>query len=242
MKMTPIQRDTLRKQAKQDALLEAPRRNPTIRHKLAADQRRLEAIQSHQARVEVKRPFFQEDSEDSYMPYIHGVLDADTGEQDDVLMWCMIWSYDTEEYELSQRIAEYALDNGLRMPSKFSRGLAPWLAESYAKVVLESGDEEPATQYALELAEVLQDYDMHDEVRSKLYKAAAIICEQTNPADALEFYKSALKFNPKAAVKQKIKLLEKEFQNPQEHDAATAHAKPTANAEAVATVDNGGDA
>ena len=204
MALTPIQRDTLRKQAQATVtpVVQAGSDNLSraLRYKLSADRSRLKKIMSMQAKAELKRELLPE-----YAPYVDGLLAAQS--IDSLITQVMIWAFDTADYERFDHLARYALTHKVPMPDGFERSTAAWLAESVAKVMLV--EDKPTTLQPLLfwLEEWTRAYDMHDEVRAKLHRACAETLETTEPQKALEHYERALRFDTHTRVKKKIKAL-----------------------------------
>lgn len=218
--MTPIQRDTLRKQATREQVqTSTPAAQPldrSMRYKLGADRARLKKIASMQRKAEVKAELLPE-----YLPYLEGVMAGGGG--DEILTQVMIWAFDAQQFECFAKLARYALDNGVAMPTEFARPLGSWLAESTAKAVLKWFDGQTHQtavdniQVLLELAQWLaietQQMDMHDEIRAKLQRACGEIVNDA--PTALEHFETALRLDPHIRVKKRIAALREQCAEPE---------------------------
>ncbi|WP_175772702.1 phage terminase small subunit [Paraburkholderia phenazinium] len=174
--------------------------------KLAADRRRLKAIQSVQQKIAVKAELLPE-----YTEYVDGVLTTGRGAQDDVLVTVMVWRIDAGDFAGALAIAGYALTYGLTLPDQYERSLATVVAEQFADAALAAfaaGDGFAADQLE-RVADLTATADMHDQVRAKLCKALGYALQDTAPAIALAHLRRALVLNERVGVKKDIDRLEK---------------------------------
>lgn len=169
----------------------------------------LKAIKSRKAKIETKRRFLPE-----YAAYIAGVLAADAGGDNLVLVTLMVWHIDVGDYETALRIAEYAIRHRLELPSTFNRDLATTLVEEIAEaalLILAAATPLPSdTAEALDRAlDLTEGADMPDQVRAKAYKALGLMRRDTAPADALRLLRMALDHDSSCGVKTEIGRLER---------------------------------
>ncbi|MBI2382330.1 MAG: terminase endonuclease subunit [Gammaproteobacteria bacterium] len=178
--------------------------------KLAADKRRLKDVQSMERKAEVKREILPE-----YAPYIEGVLSADSGVQDAVLMTVMVWGIDAGAYDDALVLARYAIKHRLKLPDQYQRTTATLIAEEFAdaaKRARDGGDAlDAAGLFAVE--ELTRDQDMPDEVRAKLHKEIGLALGEAQKPLALNHLKRAMQLNDKSGVKKDIEKLERELKN-----------------------------
>ena len=179
--------------------------------KLYADRRTLKDIQSQELKTERKRQMLPD-----YMPYIDGALQG-SGTQDDVLMTIMVWFIDVGDYANALRIARYALAHQLAMPDRFARNTATVLAEEIADAQLNAvtTGQRPDGELLVKVAAMVDDQDMPDQVRAKLYKAMGLFFEPLDPDSALEVFTRAFELNPKIGVKQNITQLTRRLKKEQ---------------------------
>ena len=162
----------------------------------------LKAIQSKVEKANVKRELLPE-----YDAYVEGVLSAQSGQQDDILVTIMLWRLDIGDIAGAMAIASYALDHGMTMPEGFKSNIATMVLDVIT-------DNEPTAEQLgdlLEAIELTKSHDMPDEVRAKAHKAAGLLLEDKEPAQALDHLKTALQFNSKCGVKTRIDKLEKQI-------------------------------
>ncbi|WP_321939828.1 phage terminase small subunit [Paraburkholderia sp. J8-2] len=223
---TPARRHQARVRAEQAAASAAPGRSlagashyELMLAKLAADRRRLKALQSVARKVEVKREVLPE-----YADYVSGALKGGRGAQDDVLTTVMIWRVDAGDYAGALDIARYALQYGLTLPAHYERAAPAAIAEEFADaalIAIADGGTFDVDQLN-EVRELTEAVDMHDQIRSKLYKALGLAAMKLigddqldemhdwgRAAQALQNLQTALQLNARAGVKQNIARLEK---------------------------------
>ncbi len=184
-------------------------------YRLRIDQRRLSQFQSHITRAEMKREMLP-----AYDGWIDGALIANTGQSDEIVTTCMVWSVDAGLYRDALRLAEYVIGHNLPMADKYQRTAACFVVDQMSEAALLSFKITlPAVTPAIEidillrLQELTADKDMPDEARAKLLKAIGYTLRQsTNQADqasALIWLQRALAANTDVGVKKDIEVLER---------------------------------
>lgn len=183
-------------------------------HRLRIDQRRLSQFQSHTTRAEMKREMLP-----AYDGWLDGVLTANSGQSDEVVTTCMVWSVDAGLYRDALRLAEYVIGHNLPMADKYQRTAACFVVDQLSEAALLNfkiaSTNNPAIEIdiLLRLQELTADKDMPDEARAKLLKAIGYTLRQsTNLADqasALIWLQRALAAHKDAGVKKDIEVLER---------------------------------
>lgn len=183
-------------------------------YRLRIDQRRLSQYQSHITRADMKREMLP-----AYDGWIEGVLSANTGQSDEVVTTCMVWSVDAGLYRDALRLAEYVIGHNLPMADKYQRTAACFVVDQLSEAALLNfkiaSTNNPAIEIdiLLRLQELTADKDMPDEARAKLLKAIGYTLRQsTNQADqasALIWLQRALAANTDVGVKKDIEVLER---------------------------------
>jgi hypothetical protein len=186
-----------------------------MRAKLAEDKRSLKALQSREAKIELKRKLLPE-----YAAWVDGVITADKPVQDDVVATVMVWAIDTGDIEPALAVAAYMLKHDLKLPEHYKRDLPTTLVEEIAD---QAGrpDATVTADQLLRVGALTDGRDMPDEVKAKLHKAIGLALRDTAPAQALEHLQRALQLNARSGVKSDIRKLQKQLA-----DAATT---PPAN-------------
>ena len=190
---------------------------------LADHKRQLKAIQSIENKIALKRTLLPE-----YDAWVAGVLAANTGKQDDVIMTVMVWRFDIGDLAHGLAIAEYALAHHLAMPDTYARTTGTLVAEEVADYALDALNEDPpnATDlvgYLRDTEQLVHDEDMPDEVRAKLHKALGYALKDSDPNKALVELKRALELHSRVGVKKDIERLESQLKK------AAKEAKDKAN-------------
>ncbi len=183
--------------------------------------RKLQDVESHEARIPMKRAFMTD-----FAPWIAGVLEADKPVQDEVLMTNLVWAIDCAEYDLALMLGRFALKHGLTLPERYTRTTACFLREDIAEVALANPAAVPH-DIMVELDQLTADADMPDAAKAKLdkalgrswlVKAAAFdASDETGPAGGAAAYASqgldhlqrAKKLNAKIGVVKDIERAEK---------------------------------
>lgn len=194
-----------------------------LRAALGVDLRRLSEIQSMEGKVALKRELFPR-----YIPWVQGVLEADTGVADDIVAWLLVWLIDCEAWTLALPLIRYVLRHDLNLPERMRRTAPTYISEEIAESALKRLGQEPPMEAddarimvdrLEEIALLVDGQDIFDEVRAKLEKArglAAVACAAVTTADgdgpagalaamqdrAIAHLDRALQLNPKAGVKQ----------------------------------------
>ncbi len=183
--------------------------------------RKLQDVESHEARIPMKRDFMTE-----FAPWIAGFLEADQPVQDEILMTNLVWAIDCSEFDLALMLGRFALKHGLALPERYSRTTACFLREDIAEVALAQPDTVPH-DVLVEIDQLTFGADMPDAAKAKLDKALGrswlAKAEDFDPSDetgpaggagayataGLEHLKRALKLNAKVGVKKDIDRAEK---------------------------------
>lgn len=121
-----------------------------------------------------------------YAAWAEGVLAAGGAQQDDVLMYVMLWRIDAGDYAGALEIGRHALRHGWVMPLG-NRNVQTVLAEEMADaaqsaMLAATGFDADLLLQTLELTDGL---DMPDQSRARLHKAIGAVLSESNPASAL---------------------------------------------------------
>ncbi|WND08220.1 phage terminase small subunit [Klebsiella pasteurii] len=173
----------------------------------------LSQIQSRQAKAAVKASILPE-----FQGWIDGTIEGDRGRADPVITTLMVWAVDCSDYALALRIGRYVVKHGLSMPEDNYRRPAPTvLTEEICNPILNLATTDAGADLSGyiamldELADIVADSDMPDEVRAKLCKVRAFCRRDTEDAEtkgeALKLFREAMSLNPGAGVKREIASL-----------------------------------
>lgn len=201
-----------------------------VLYRLRLAQARLKGVQARSAKAAIKKELLPD-----FSGWIEGTLEADGGQQDEVIATLMVWAIDCGDLPLALRIGAYVVRHNLIMPDNFGRTAATVLTEEICNPVLtQAGTDADADLSAFiepldTLREIVTDQDMPDEVRAKLCKACAFARRGLSDADSmalsLKLLREAMHLNPNAGVKREIATLSRALKKPipQPHQKMPAH-------------------
>jgi len=179
---------------------------------LRAHKVELKKVKSIQMKIAKKRTFIGD-----YWPYVDGVLAAENGKQDDILMTVFSWALDVGAFERAIDIATYALAYDLQMPSHFKRNVQEILVEQTADYILSNLKDLTGQKQILshmeDIIDLTAELDMVDEVKAKGFKAIGSLLEETDPKRTIEYFDAALSFDEKCGVKTALNKLRKKVED-----------------------------
>lgn len=165
------------------------------------------------------------------MPYVDGVIKSGAKvEQDEVITTIMLWCFDCGLFDQGLSLAEYALQNALKMPDSFSRSTATVIVEEIgnaARVAHKAGED--FSLETLEKAfELTAEYDMPDEVRAKLYVGLGRSSfNKESYRAAVSYFETALKLHENCGCKQELQKAEKLLTEQHVEDQESSNSDPT---------------
>jgi hypothetical protein len=180
-------------------------------HKLAEDKRRLKDLQSIERKAEVKAQLLPE-----YLPWITGVLESESGRQDDVLMTVFVWAIDIGRFDLALDIGAYAIEHKLVMPDQYKRDVPCVLAEEIADAAIKAADDARVAMLNAirHAANLTAEQDMPDEVRAKLMKALGYALRAAGSLpESRDCLARALELDQRVGVKKDIERLDTAIKN-----------------------------
>ncbi len=174
---------------------------------LNEDRRRLKGIQSTVTKAQVKIEVLPK-----YAAWVEGVLSADGAQQDDVIMYVMLWRIDAGDYAGALTIGRHAIKHGWVMPVG-KRNTATVLTEEMAdaaKAAILAGTPFDA-DLLLQTLDAVDGEDMPDQSRARLHKSIGWVQTESNPVSALNHLKHALQLDERCGVKKDIEQLERKL-------------------------------
>ncbi|MNU87544.1 Phage small terminase subunit [compost metagenome] len=155
--------------ASQPADAPAPTSGPyeLMMHALVNDRRTLKGVQSIERKIELKREML-----DKYRDYVEGVLTADKGGQDDVIVTVMVWLLDTLQLRPALDVAAYVLRHDLKLPAHYNRDAATLLLDEVTDSVLAGRVDLDGRLFdeLLTLQLLTDHHDAPDQARAKLHR------------------------------------------------------------------------
>lgn len=170
----------------------------------------LKAIQSTERKIARKAEILPE-----YDAYIDGVMEADSGVQDDVFMTVLVWAIDAHEFDQALEMVRFALDHEMALPERFDRSLQALAVEEISDAVLKQ-EADLTLERAKELDDLTIGLDMHDQIRAKLYRVIGQLHQaKEHDEEAINAYERALKLDEGVGVKSTLKKLVKKIEDGQ---------------------------
>ena len=195
----------------------------------------LRSIQSQEKRAEAKKELIPK-----HMPYVLGIVQSGAKvEQDEVITTIMLWCFDCGLFNQGLSLAEYALQNELKMPDSFSRSTASIVAEEIGNAAHKAYQDGQVFKLdVLEKAtQLTADYDMHDQIRAKLYLGIGrTFLQLDRGSEAVAFLKMAIAKNENCGGKADLKKAEKLYKEQLKNSP-----EPMLNADGSQVVDDQGN-
>ena len=168
---------------------------------LGEDRRRPAGIQSTVKKAEIKVEVLPK-----YVPWVDGVLAADGAQQDDVLMYVMLWRVDAGDYAGALAIGRHAIRHGWSMPQGFNRNVQTLLAEEMAdaakNALVAKTDFDP--DLLMQTLDVIGDLDMPDQSRARLHKSLGWVLRESQPVSALNHSGRPCSLDERCGVKKTL--------------------------------------
>ena len=168
----------------------------------------LRSIQSQEKRAEAKKELIPK-----HMPYVLGIVQSGAKvEQDEVITTIMLWCFDCGLFNQGLSLAEYALEQNLKMPDSFSRSTASIVAEEIGNAAHKAYKDGQIFKFDVlyKADQLTANHDMHDQIRAKLYLGLGrTLLQLEHGAEAVEFIKKAIAKNENCGGKTDLKKAEK---------------------------------
>lgn len=92
---------------------------------MAADLERISAINSREARQQLKR----DELLPKYLPYVERYRESGLNHPNPVLMQVLVWLFDTAQFEQGLELAEFAIGQAQELPERFRRDVPTFVAD-----------------------------------------------------------------------------------------------------------------
>lgn len=180
------------------------RHEPVIVAQFKADQNSMSHIKSRTRRIVAKRQALAR-----YQQWLDAFPHKRVFEKSDEAMfaWLLLWTIDVGDWQRALVLARFALPAGMLSPLDFSRTLPETVTEEIAGGILNAGATADHADLLDDLAQLVDGYDMTDQITAKLHKARALARLDTDPEQARQLLATAEALDPKSGVKRHLKAL-----------------------------------
>lgn len=122
-------------------------------------------------------------------------------------VWLLVWHLDVCDWQRGLTLARYALNAGFSAPRDFNRNLAELVCEDIADGILHAGTCSSHLNLLDELAALVEDYDITDQISAKLFKARGLARIPLDLVTARDYLQQALELDANAGVKKHLNNL-----------------------------------
>lgn len=150
----------------------------------------------------------------AYADWVQGTMQGEPRENDQITPTILVWMIDCGLLDQTLPLAEFALTHNLPSADEYQRDMPEIIIEQYAEQIaaghtVDSDTVKQLIEWATEKTDNGQHrYNMHDNIRAKLLKAAGEWAEEQDARDwARSLYEKALAYNEKCGVKKRIAAL-----------------------------------
>ncbi|UXL40529.1 phage terminase small subunit [Pseudomonas fragi] len=157
---------------------------------LADDLERVSAINSREARQQLKR----DELLPKYQGYVKRYIDSGLNHPNPVLMQVMVWLFDTVQFEEGLGLARFAMSQGQEMPERFKRDIQTFVADE----VIDWGEAEHKAKRSPEpyLSDLLPfvdgEWQLFERIPARYHKQIGILAlEQRDFAKAIQHFERA---------------------------------------------------
>lgn len=96
-----------------------------MENSLAVDLDRISAINSREQRQQLKR----DELLPKYLAYVQRYRDSGLSYPNPVLMYVLVWLFDTAQFALGLELADFAMSQGQALPARFNRDIPTFVAD-----------------------------------------------------------------------------------------------------------------
>lgn len=166
---------------------------------LAIDLERISAINSREARQQLKR----DELLPKYLDYVQRYRDSGLNHANPVLMQVLVWLFDTAQFEQGLELANFAMEQGQAMPERFRRDIPTFVADElieWAEVEHKAG-RSPEPYLSDLLTWVDGRWVLFEKIPARYHKLLGIIAmEAKDWAQAITHFERATELYPEIGV------------------------------------------
>lgn len=166
---------------------------------LAIDLERISAINSREARQQLKR----DELLPKYLDYVQRYRDSGLNHANPVLMQVLVWLFDTAQFEQGLELANFAMEQGQAMPERFRRDVPTFVADElieWAEAEHKAG-RSPEPYLSDLLTWVDGRWALFEKIPARYHKLLGIIAmEAKDWAKAITHFERATELYPEIGV------------------------------------------
>lgn len=166
---------------------------------LAVDLDRISSINSHELRRLLKR----EELLPKYQEYVQRYRESGLSFPNPVLMYVLIWLFDTAEFDRAFELADFAMSQAQVLPAPFKRDIPTFVADElidWAEIEYKAG-RIPEPYVSNLLPRVDGEWKLFEKIPARYHKLLGILAmDQKNWAKAIEHFNRAMDLDDKIGV------------------------------------------
>lgn len=155
----------------------------------------------------------------AYQDWVSGVISGQNAQPDDkITPTVLVWMIDCGQLDEAMPLAQFAMHNNLAATDEYQRSMPEIIIEQYAEQIANGHEIDEQNLQGLIYWAVdkgddgLHRYNMPDQIRAKLLKAAGERKEEQGElAAAIDLYDAALTYNSRVGVKKRLDALRKQI-------------------------------
>lgn len=188
---------------------------------LAGDLDRISAINSREQRQQLKR----DELLPKYLEYVQRYRDSGLSYPNPVLMYVLVWLFDTAQFEQGLELATFAMGQGQELPARFNRDIPTFVADEvieWAEAEHKAGrSPEPYVSNLLPLVD--GEWKLFERIPARYHKLLGLLAmDREEWAPAIEHFLRAETLYPEIGVKTRREACEKSLRKQQAEQQAGA--------------------
>lgn len=144
-----------------------------MENSLAVDLERISAINSREARQQLKR----DELLPKYLEYVDRYIESGLSFPNSVLVYVLVWLFDTAQFEKGLVLADFAMSQGQTMPERFNRDIPTFVADEvieWAEAEYKAG-RSPEPYVSNLLPRVDGEWSLYERIPARYHKQLGIL-------------------------------------------------------------------
>jgi tetratricopeptide (TPR) repeat protein len=185
---------------------------------LAVDLERISQIDSREQRQLLKR----DELLPKYLEYVQRYRDSGLNYANPVLMYVLVWLFDTVQFEQGLELATFAMEQGQKLPEGFDRNIQTFVADEvidWAEAEHKAGrSPEP---YVSNLLPLVDEWKLFERIPARYRKLLGVLAmEREEWAVAIDYFQQAETLYPEIGVKTRREACEKALRKVEQQNAS----------------------